>query len=292
MGVKHLLTNYWWVILTSIIVFIIIAFIFGNLHMNRRISKEVELLMGLSEEKNEKIGSKLIKNEDLEKLPNPVEKWLKSTGIVGQKRIRAVSFSQTGKMRLDPNQDNWMEPVAKQYVRVDKPGYLWHVDLPMLPLINTRGRDLFYEGEGSMEIRIGSLIPVVNVKNNDKINESSLHRFLLELPWYPTAALEEYMTWEEIDKQSARGILSYNGISVEAIFYFNEDSSLVKIESLRYKENDEDAERIPCIGDIKGHTVVDGLKIPNRIDITWIIDGEPFTWYRLENFDIYFLYNI
>lgn len=286
MGVKHLLINYWWIILTGLIVLIVIAFFLGNLQMNRKISKELELLMHISEEKSAENSSTVILEEDLKKLPKPVKKWLEFVGVVGQEKIRTVSFSQGGEMRLEPNQEKWMKPVAKQYVRVDKPGYLWHVDIPMIPLLNTKGRDLFYEGKGSMEIRIGTLIPVVNEESNEKLNESSLHRFLLELPWYPTAAVEEYMTWEEIDKESAKGILSYEGMTVEAIFYFDGDGSLIRVESLRYKERDEGAKRIPCIGEIKGHSVVEGLKIPNRINITWIINGEPFTWYKLENFDM------
>lgn len=230
----------------------------------------------------------IIQEEDLEHLPKPVQKWLGYTGVIGQEKIWGLSFSQRGKMKLDPGQEKWIEPEAKQYIRVDDPGYLWHVDLPMIPLLNTKGRDLFYKGKGSMEIRIGSLIPVVNEKESDKLNESSLHRFLLELPWYPTAALEEYMTWEEIDDKSAKAILSYEGITVDTIFHFDETGRLIKLEALRYKENHVDAKRMPCIGEVKGYTNVQGMKIPNRFDITWIIDGEPFTWYKLENYDINF----
>jgi len=282
MEINHLIKIYWWVIILGFIGIVVIAFMLGNLHMNRKIMKEIDLLM-VSSEKEE---SSIIEEKDLEGLPEPVQKWLRISGVVGQKKIRAISFSQRGEMRLDPEKEKWMKPVAKQYVRVDKPGYVWHVDLPIIPLINTKGRDLFYEGRGSMEIRIGSLIPVVNEKENGKLNESSLHRFLLELPWYPTAALEEYMKWEEIDNKSAKGILSYGGVTVETIFYFDETGHLTKQEALRYKENHADAERVPCIGEVKGYTAVEGMKIPNRFHVTWVIDDKPFTWYKLENYDI------
>lgn len=282
MGMKCLWKKYRWVIILGIIMIIVVVFIIGGLQMNRKIAEEIDVLMKSSENKE----ATIIKEKDLEELPKPVQEWLKISGVVGKERIQAMSFSQRGKMKLKPDQEKWMEPSAKQYVRVDEPGYLWHVDLPMIPLINTKGRDLFYEGKGSMEIRIGSLIPVVNEKPNDQLNESSLHRFLLELPWYPTAALEEYMSWEEIDDQSARAVLSYKGITVDAIFYFDETGHLIRQEALRYKENHAEAEKIPCIGEVKGYTSVEGMKMPNRFDVTWIIDGEPFTWYKLENYDI------
>ncbi len=131
MEINHYIKNYWWVIVLGIISIVVIAFIIGNFKMNRKITKEVEMLM-VSSEKEE---SSIIQEKDLEGLPKPVQRWLSVSGVVGQERIRAISFSQRGEMKLDPEQEKWMEPVAKQYVRVDKPGYLWHVDLPMIPYI-------------------------------------------------------------------------------------------------------------------------------------------------------------
>jgi len=283
--IKDLIINYWWAMLIILVVVIIIAFIIGNIQMNRKIVNELELLMKSTNESNNR--NKIVE-EELESLPLPVKKWLENVGVVGKEKIAKVTFSQRGKMKLNPDQKDWFEPEAKQYIRVDEPGYLWKVNLPMLPIINTKGRDLFYKGEGSMEIRIGSLIPVVNVSNNKKINESALHRFLLELPWYPTAALEEYITWEAINENSAKASLTYEGMAVDATFYFTEDDNLKRIESLRYKDSDEDAERIPCIGEIQGHKNIEGLKIPHLIDVTWIMDGKRFTWYKIENYDIKF----
>lgn len=282
MKMNHLLKNHWWIILLGIIGLIFITFILGNIQMNRKISRETEMLM----ETTEKHEPSTIKEKELAGLPEPVQKWLRTSGVIGKERIRSIRISQRGEMKLDPKQDKWLKPEAELYVRVDEPGYLWHVDLPMIPLLNVKGRDLFHEGEGVMEIRIGSLIPVVNEKSNDKLNESSLHRFLLEMPWYPTAALEDYMTWEAVDEHSAKGILTYKGITVDAMFYFGGDGRLLRQETLRFKENNEEAERLPCIGEVKGYKEFNGFNIPNRYNVTWMMDGEPFTWYKLENYAI------
>ena len=96
------------------------------------------------------------------------------------------------------------------------------------------------------------------------------------------------MSWEKTNDHQAKGILSYEGITVEALFFFSSNGDLEKMESMRYKDNDEKAERIPCIGEIKGSTEVDGMRIPHQIDVTWLIDGEPFTWYKLQNENIRF----
>ena len=173
----------------------------------------------------------------------------------------------------------------RQFVNIEAPGYLWAVDIPMF---FTKGRDLYHEGKGSMLIKLAGAIPVVNESDNYKINESSLHRFLLELPWYPTAALEDYISWEEIDANSARAIISYQGITVDAIFYFGDNSELERLEAIRYKDVDENASRLKCIGEIIDNTEAGGMKIPHKINVSWIEDDEKFTWYKIENYNIVF----
>lgn len=266
--------------MVSAILLIVIAFIVGRIRMEKRIASEVEELMAKESVLNE--DPSIIESEDLEILPPVVKKWLTSVGVVGQERVQLIEFLQRGEMKLDPNQEEWINAKAKQHVRIKEPAFLWQVDLPMLPVINTNGRDYFINGEASMQVYIGSLIPVVNVKNNEKTDESSLSRFLLELPLYPTAALEEYVTWEGINETSAKAIISYKGMTVEAIFHFNKEGILKKIEALRYKENDEKAKRLPCIGEIRAYDTFDGIKIPSKIDITWLINDEEYTWYKLE----------
>lgn len=283
MKVKTFRINYWWLILISAILLIVIAFTIASVRMKKRIASEVNELMANESAFNE--ASRIIEAEDLEMLPLAVKKWLTTVGVVGQERVHFIEFLQRGEMKLDQNKEEWINAKAKQYVRINEPAFLWHVDLPMLPYINTKGRDYFINGEASMQVYIGSLIPVVNVKDNEKTDESSLSRFLLELPLYPTAALEEYVTWEGIDDTSAKAIMSYKGITVEAFFYFNNEGMLEKIEALRYKENDEKAKRMPCIGEIKAYETFEGIKIPSKIDITWIIDEEEYTWYKLEIYD-------
>ncbi|NBG87838.1 DUF6920 family protein [Isachenkonia alkalipeptolytica] len=287
MGIKDFFVQYWWLVLLGMVVVIILSFIGGSFLMSNRISKEIDQLMSMDSKKEVRDESR-ITQEDLEGLPEPVKRWLLSVGVVGKKKVRSVEFSQRGDMKLEPDQKHWLEAKAKQYIRVDQPGFLWHVDLPMIPLINTKGRDLFYEGNSLMEVRIGSLIPVVNAKDSKKLDESALHRFLLEIPLYPTAALEDYMTWEAIDQESAKGILTYKNMTVAADFYFQEDGTLEMMESLRYKDHDEQAKRIPCIGRINDHKEYNGIKIPTKVEITWVMDDIPFTWYKLENYDVKF----
>ncbi|MFP4078193.1 MAG: DUF6920 family protein [Candidatus Izemoplasmataceae bacterium] len=285
---KAWLSDYWWMVLIGMVCVLALAFMIGSIRMNRMIARETETLVS-QRDATERETPDTIKEEDLEPLPAPVQRWLENAGVVGHDAIRMMELRQVGTMRLEPEKEKWMASTAYQTINVKDPGFIWHVDLPMIPLLSTRGRDLFWDGEAAMTIRIGALVPVVNEKDNAILNESALHRFLLEVPWYPTAALEDYMTWEAIDETSAKAVLTHKGMRVEAIFTFDDEGLVKTVEADRYKDSDVDAERLPCIGTIKAHTTVDGVKVPSAIEITWMLEEGPFTWYRFESEAMRFL---
>jgi hypothetical protein len=189
-------------------------------------------------------------------------------------------------MKLKTDQKKWSKAKAEQYITTNTPSFLWKVNMSMIPLVNVAGRDFFMEGQGETTISIASLIPIVNLSRNEKLNQSSLGRYLLELPWYPTAALSPYIKWESLNEYSARADMSYKGISGSAIFYFDGDSNLIKISAMRYKESDKNAELIECIGEVKGNDTIYGITIPTRINVSWVMKEEIFTWYKLEIFDV------
>ncbi len=265
-------------IITLIIIFIITASIIasyiGKMNFQNQIRENKEKVLS-----SNNVIDNTIKKEEL---PDSVANWLTNIGVFKSKRIKSISFNQEGLMKLSPDQKDYYKPEATQVVNVVEPGFLWTVDISMMPLINTKGMDFMYDGEGSMKIKVGYIVPVVNEKPNEKLNESTLSRYLLELPWYPTAALESYISWEEISDYIAEATINYKGIETSAKFFFDEDFQLTKIEALRYKEVTEDAERKKCIGEIKSYTEVDDLLIPDEIDVSWIENGEKFTWYKVQ----------
>jgi hypothetical protein len=228
----------------------------------------------------------IITLDDLSELPLPVRQWLIKSQVVGKEMIQYMSFTQTGSMRLNEDSDEWVDSLASQYINVRQPSFLWHVNVDMMPVIDTLGRDTFIDGLGSMKISLSGLIPVVNESDNEKINLSSMHRFLLELPFYPTAALEDYITWESIDDSSAKAIMSIYDKEVEVVFYFKENNDIERVEALRYKDTDEDAAKIEFIGYYQGTTELEGMIVSNKASLIWMLEDSPYEWYRLENKDI------
>ena len=285
------------IIILLLIIIVLIAAAVGRWQFSSQIESELDKLKAQNEiniNKNRtnvlNENNNIISTADLKDLALPVKKWLQNSGVIGKNKIRAVKVKQSGLMKLSPEQNNWYQPAAKQYITVSEPGFLWQVDLAMMPVVNTKGRDFFYQGNASMQIKIASLLPVVDQKENAKINESALHRFLLELPWYPTAALNNYLEWQEIDSTTARATINYQGVKASADFNFDQEGNLLSTEAMRYKESDQNAERRRCIGELGGYRNIDGIKIPTEIDVSWYLDSGKFSWFKVKVDQISFEY--
>ena len=213
----------------NIIILLVSISTYGNYQFNKMVQKESKQILQNSQVENLPVISK----DDINHLPKTVQKWMKNSGAIGKEKIVSVRLQQTGTMRTKP-ESKWMLFTAKQYFNVENPAFIWTTKADAMPIINMVGRDKLYEGEGEMLIKLGSLIPVVDEGKNDKINQGAMIRFLAEMCWFPSAALNDYIFWEIIDDTSAKAILTINNKSASGVFTFSTEGDLVSFEAERY----------------------------------------------------------
>lgn len=225
---------------------------------------------------------------EIDTLPLTVQKWLKANGAHAKDPIKSVRLKQSGLMKLKPEQAKWIAVEAEQQTVIDPPSFLWTVEMKPNPLLRIAGRDSFQDGKAQMLIKLAALVPVSQVSDNAKTNESALQRFLMEMAWYPAAALSPHVTWKDVDETTAEATMSYKGITGSAAFHIDEQGNLVKVVASRFKDSDEQAQRYPCVATIKSTIEVDGFKVPSEIEITWLLEDGPFTWYKFKVHDIEF----
>nr|WP_319512049.1 DUF6544 family protein [uncultured Draconibacterium sp.] len=230
-----------------------------------------------------------LKHNEIFDLPAPVKQWLEKSGVVGKEKIHTVWLKQEARIKMKPGQKKWSHAKAEQYFTTQNPAFVWNVKMNMLPLIQITGRDKFAEGKGEMQIKLFSAINVVNEKGN-KIDEGTIQRYLGEIVWFPSAALNPNITWEAIDSYSAKATINYNGTKGSGIFHFNSDGDFVRYCALRFKDNTHEAKRFEWVIDVKEHAVVQGIKIPVKMTATWKLDIGDWTWLEMEITDI--KYNI
>ncbi|MFW6083362.1 MAG: DUF6544 family protein [Thermoplasmatota archaeon] len=266
-----------------IVTFVFIGFL-GSIFANNRFNKNVESEIQELFEANKETDTKIVEESDIDDLPKNVQRWLKRANVLGQKKINTVRLKQNAKMRMEKDK-SWMPVEAEQYFTVNRPGFIWKARIKAAPFLHIVGRDKYFEGEGNMLIKMMSLVTIAD-SSGPEIDQGTLIRYLAETVWFPSAALEVYITWEHIDDNSAKATMTYGDITSSGTFVFNEKGDVIRFEANRYRESDGDYSKERWIIDIKGHKEMNGIRIPTKGEVTWKLDHEDFTWFRFEIEDI------
>lgn len=227
----------------------------------------------------------VVVEKDIYYLPDPVKRWLRYSEVIGKERVVSVRLKQKGffKMRIDKD---WIPFEAEEYYRVDEPSFLWWAKMKFAPFLYVTGRDKYYEGKGNMLIKIASLVTAADGKG-DEINQGTLLRFLNEIMWFPSAALSNYITWEEVDKNSARATMSYGDVTASAIFFFDEKGAFINMTADRYSDiGDSKFSMEKWSTPVAEYGRINNILIPYKGSAIWHYKNGDFEYIRLEVTDI------
>lgn len=268
-----------WVVLSLIILFLLLLIVVPRIARVLFVKHGENQVATLFKD-IDKQSTKSIVREDIKNLPSPVQKWLIHSNVIGKEEVKTVRLKQQGRMRTEKD-GKWMPSKADQYFTINEPGFIWIADVQMAPLVQLSGIDSYKEGTGKMEIKVFSLFPVVDAEGPE-MDSGTMMRYLAEMMWYPSAALKPYIKWEEIDDTSAKAIMEYKGITVSAIFYFNEKGDILRFVGKRYREINGKYVLSDWGGINKEYKEFDGIRIPSKSDVTWFEEDGEFRWFEVE----------
>lgn len=264
-----------------IITFLVFTVLFiANILFDQKVKKEVREFFNINMDNKDEI----IQKTDLEGLPRSVQKWLEYSQVIGKEKIRTVRSKQKAVMRMKEGQP-WMPVEAEQYFTIDQPGFIWKARIKAAPLLHIVGKDKYYEGKGNMLIKVLSFITVADAKGKE-IDQGTLLRYLAETVWFPTAVLSSYITWEEIDFNSAKATMSYGGVTASGVFTFNEKGEAINFEAERYMELNGRYSLETWSVLMKHYKEFNGIRIPTKGEVIWKLKSGDFSWYRFEVTDI------
>jgi hypothetical protein len=136
-----------------------------------------------------------------------------------------------------------------------------------------------------MLIKAASLVSVVDA-TGPKIDQGTLLRFLAEIIWFPSAALSPHITWQAVDRTSARATMSYGDVSASALFAFDERGRCSGLHAKRYMGSGDAATLEEWVGTTTDWRVVRGVEIPVRGEVVWKLEAGDFSYYRWEIDDV------
>jgi hypothetical protein len=221
----------------------------------------------------------LITEAHLFGLPEPVQRYLSYSQVVGKEPIRTVRLKQLGKMRQSARQP-WMKFDAEEYYSVNPPGFLWVGTMRKggFPLV--RARDRYRDGKGNMQIKLGTIFTIADA-TGEEMDQGSMMRYLNEMMWFPTAFLEANVSFEPVDQTSAKVTLTDVGKHVTATMYFDEEGRATNFVAPRYREVSGKNELATWSTPITAYGEFGGFKLPVEAKAVWKLkEGD------LEYFDV------
>jgi len=260
------------------VVGLVCAVLVSTSRLNRANARLVaELLTVTSPESDRVFG-----NDDLEGLPEPVQRYLANALTEGQPYVRTVRLQQSGEFRLGDAMAPWKPLRATQHFTVHPPGFIWDAGIEILPLVPVRVVDMYKAGKGALCAKILSSVPVADAEPSPELNSGELMRYLAETVWFPTALLPgEGVDWEPIDEQSARATIGHRGTTVSIVFHFNSRNEVERVSAEeRYREVDGAFEPTPWTGHFSNYQVRDGMLIPLDGEVAWNLPGGDLSYWR------------
>jgi hypothetical protein len=144
------------------------------------------------------------------------------------------------------------------------------------PFLHVRVRDAFLEGSGSGHVSLLSAFPVSDDAGTPEMSSGSLHRFLAEAVWYPTALLPTAnLRWTPVDSRRAVATLTTHNPSVSLEFRFAATGEVTGIYTpARWGTFGGGYQQRAWEGHFRDYRARGGVVVPSGGDVGWYIGDE------------------
>ncbi len=214
----------------------------------------------------------IVTEADLAPLPAPLQTFLRKVGVVGRPRVLGFRARFHGRLRngLDAP---WMSFTSEQHNFVDAKepaARLFFIDASMKG-VPFDGLHAFMGGEARMQIRVGSLVDVVDGRGPEMNQGETVTIFNDLCVMAPGALLAAPIRWTELDARHVRGEYTRQGITVSAVLSFDDQGDLVDFVSEdRFLSSDgKTFQKLPWSTPMRGRREFGGVRLPARGDATW-----------------------
>ena len=226
-----------------------------------KFDKEMEKRLNQTEV-NEQVCTK----EEIEKLPQALQKYCEYIGLVGSKKNNAVNVNfMNTKFVFDAKSGTILNMDYDLWLFADKPFRSAYCMSSMYG-IPFDGIDYCNEqNEGGMKGIIGKAIQIFDTHNEQMYVAGMISWLSESFGVNPCVILSPYITYEEIDETHINATVSYNGVQGTGTFVFDEDGKLLYFESDERQVEEIDGVMTP-IGwraEYDEYKEFNGIKIPS-----------------------------
>lgn len=206
--------------IANIIILIAAALSWGSISFENSFKKDVQIKF----EATNILPVDLITENDLQPLPDPVQRYLKYAGAVGKPKVKNMRIIFEGQMRNKGK--DWFPFVSEQYNFFDEPTRLFFMKSKMFG-ITVPGYHHYMNAIAAMDIRLFGLFPIVQ-KSGDVMNTTETVTLFNDMCLMaPATLIDKRIQWHPVDSNSAKAVFTNHGISISATLFFNDKGQLI-----------------------------------------------------------------
>ena len=171
----------------------------------------------------------VVTEADLAPLPEPVQRYLRATGVVGQPRVRNYRLRFRGRIRSGPDA-RWMAFEADQHSFADQPTRLFLMRARMFALPVEAFHRLI-GGHATMQVKIAGAMPMVDARGDEMDRSEAVTLFNDMCVLAPGTLLDPAIAWEPVSARTVRARFTNGGHTISATLLFGDDSLLTNFIS-------------------------------------------------------------
>lgn len=220
----------------------------------------------------------LITADRIAALPEPAIRYFTHAGVVGTTIPRLVRLGQKGRIRSSANAA-WMTLEAEEVYATNPPALVWRAGLPNLAMPLVLGRDEYRCGEGSIAMKLLSIVPVAD-ERGDELRAAGLMRYLNEMMWFPAAYLGDNVTIFPVDDDAFGVRIADRGLVAEATLFIDAKGRVTNFRARRYDTSTLSMETWET--PISAWGTMAGLELPTAGAADWKLRTGDLRYIELE----------
>lgn len=223
---------------------------------------------------------------DVSRLPSPIKNYFHYCGYIGTPKMHTMKAVYTDVKFLF---GKGKPPVIIDYIQYNFasiPARIAYIDSSKYK-IPFEGLDSYTAGNGSMKGVLAKLFTLLD-QTGETMDKASLVTFLSECLIIPNAAIQDYITWEEIDALHAKATISYYGRTASGIFAFNESGEMRSFttDDREATATDGTSEKVKWSVVFSGYEKTKGIRKPTEFQAVWHYDDGDLLYFDAKHVEI------
>lgn len=217
---------------------------------------------------------------DIAHLPKPLQRYFEVCGYIGKpKMVNAEVIWANSAIKMGVNTP-WMPLKTYQFNSVPRPFRIAYMQAKIAGFIPFEGRDIYTSQQGKMRGQLMKLFTLFD-NHDPQLAQSGLATTFAEAVLIPSYMLQPYISWQAVDDNRVSGCIAYNGLHVNATFYFDDAGKFTHF----YTEDRYMAlpkrEYVKTPFSIYGrdYIVTNGVHIPSQLSVCWHLETGDFEYF-------------